>query len=127
VGASDGAIVASGTAALEAGLMRRPFVVVYRVSLLSYWIGRMVLKVAHIALVNLLAGRRLVPELIQRDFTPSRVRDELLRLWRGPARGELVDGLDEVRSKLGAPGAAGRAAEEVLSVLDSRPKVAVAP
>ena len=71
VGASDAAVVASGTAALEAGLMQRPLVVVYRVSLLSYLVGRLMLKVAFVSLVNLLAGRRVVPELLQGDMTPG--------------------------------------------------------
>jgi lipid-A-disaccharide synthase len=119
VGAADASIVKSGTAVLEAGLMRRPFVVVYRVSLVSYWIGRLVLKVAHIALVNLLAGRRLVPELLQGDFTPRRLKAELDRLWEGKDRAALLAGLDEVRAKLGPPGAAERAAAEALKVLDA--------
>ena len=119
VGASDAAIVASGTAALEAGLMERPFVVVYRVSRLTFFVGKLLVKVAHIALVNILAGRRLVPELMQRDFTPERVARELGRLWSGPARAELVEGLRSVRSGLGPPGAAARAADEVLKLLNA--------
>ncbi|MCI0573591.1 MAG: lipid-A-disaccharide synthase, partial [Myxococcaceae bacterium] len=70
VAASDVAVVASGTAVLEAGLMQRPLVVVYKVSWLTGLIGRLLLKVAHVALVNLLAKRRLVPELLQGEMTP---------------------------------------------------------
>ena len=122
VGASDAAIVASGTAALEAGLMQRPFVVVYRVSLLTYWVGRMMLKVAHVALVNLLAGRRVVPELLQGDMTPERISQELGRLWEpGPPRDALLQGLEEVRTRLGEGGAAHRAAEAVLELLPPAP------
>jgi len=118
VGASDAAIVASGTAALEAGLMQRPLVVVYRVSLLTYLVGRMLLKVAHVALVNLLAGRRVVPELLQGDMTPERIAEEIRRLWvPGAPREEMLQGLEEVRSRLGEAGAAERAAETVLELL----------
>jgi lipid-A-disaccharide synthase len=118
VGASDAAIVASGTATLEAGLMQRPLVVVYRVSLLTYLIGRLLLKVAHVSLVNLLAGRRLVPELLQGEMTPERIAQEVRRVWEpGPAREEVLRGLAEVRGKLGEAGAAARAAESVLELL----------
>jgi lipid-A-disaccharide synthase len=118
VGASDVAVVASGTASLEAGLMLRPVVVVYRVSFITYWVGRLLLKVAHVALVNLLAGRRVVPELLQGDMRPERIAAEVQRLWGpGPVREELVRGLEEVRTRLGGPGASERAAEEVLALL----------
>lgn len=118
VGASDVAVVASGTASLEAGLMLRPVVVVYRVSLITYWVGRLLLRVAHVALVNLLAGRRVVPELLQGDMRPERIATEVQRLWEpGPAREQLVSGLQEVRMRLGGPGASERAAEEVLALL----------
>jgi lipid-A-disaccharide synthase len=124
VGASDAAIVASGTATLEAGLMQRPFVVVYRVSLLTYLVGRMLLKVAHVALVNLLAGRRVVPELLQGDMTPERIAGEIRRLWvPGPPREEMLQGLTEMRGKLGESGAASRAAESVLELLPPAEKV----
>ena len=118
VGASDVAVVASGTAVLEAGLMLRPMVVVYRVSWLTGLIGRLLLRVAHVALVNLLAGRRLVPELLQGDATPARILAEVRRVWSdGPERQAMVQGLSEVRGALGPPGAAERAADEVLSLL----------
>ena len=118
VGASDAAVVASGTAALEAGLMQRPLVVVYRVSRVTYWVGRMMLKVAHVALVNLLANRRVVPELLQDDLTPERVAQEVQRVWGpGPAREEMLRGLSEVRGLLGEHGAAARAAQAVAELL----------
>ena len=124
VGASDAAIVASGTAALEAGLMQRPMVVVYRVSLITYLVGRMMLKVAHVALVNLLVNRRVVPELLQSDMTPERIAGEIRRLWvPGTPREELLQGLAEVRTRLGEAGAAHRAAESVLELLPPAAKV----
>jgi lipid-A-disaccharide synthase len=122
VGASDAAIVASGTAVLEAGLMQRPLVVVYRVSLVTYWVGRMLLKVAHVALVNLLAGRRLVPELLQGDMTPERIAGEVRKVWLpGAPREQMLQGLAEVRGTLGSEGAAQRAAEAVLELLPPPP------
>jgi lipid-A-disaccharide synthase len=124
VGASDAAIVASGTAVLEAGLMQRPLVVVYRVSLITYLVGRLMLKVAHVALVNLLAGRRLVPELLQGEMTPERIAAEIRRVWDpGIPREEMLRGLEEVRGRLGGPGAAERAAEAVLELLPPAAKV----
>ncbi|WP_338865315.1 lipid-A-disaccharide synthase [Myxococcus stipitatus] len=121
VGASDAAVVASGTAALEAGLMQRPLVVIYRVSLISYWVGRMMLQVAFVSLVNLLAGRRVVPELLQGDATPERIVEEVRRVWTpGPPRDEMLKGLAEVRGRLGEAGAAARAAESVMELLPPR-------
>lgn len=118
VGASEVAVVASGTAVLEAGLMARPLVVVYRVSWLTGLVGRLLLKVAHVALVNLLARRRLVPELLQEQMTAGRIVEEVRRLWApGPDRESVLRGLEEVRGTLGPPGAASRAAEEVLTLL----------
>jgi lipid-A-disaccharide synthase len=118
VGASDAALVKSGTSTLETALMLRPMVVVYRLSWLSYLVGRLLVKVAHIALVNLLAGRRVVPELLQREASPGRMAAEIERLLDDrAARDEQLRGLAEVRASLGGPGAARRVAEEVLQAL----------
>ncbi|WP_426753155.1 lipid-A-disaccharide synthase [Myxococcus sp. Y35] len=118
VGASDAAVVASGTAVLEAGLMQRPLVVVYRVSLITYWVGRLMLKVAFVSLINLLAGRKVVPELLQEDMTPERIAEEVRRVWLpGAPREEMLQGLAEMRGRLGETGAAARAAESVLELL----------
>jgi lipid-A-disaccharide synthase len=70
-------IVASGTATVEAALIGNPFVVVYRVSRITYAVAQRVVRVAHVAMVNLIAGRRIVPELIQHDFTASKVVEQL--------------------------------------------------
>ena len=118
VGASDVAIVASGTATLEAGLMERPLVVVYRVSAPTWLVGRAMVKVSHVALVNLLSGRRVVPELLQREMTPSRMAAEVRRMWSGPTRDTVVRGLADLRRHLGERGASRRAAEAVLELLD---------
>jgi lipid-A-disaccharide synthase len=114
VGASDAALVKSGTSTLETALMLRPMVVVYKLSWLTYLVGRLVVRIAHFALVNILAGRRIVPELLQRDASPERMADEVERLLGDrAAREEQLQGLREVRASLGEPGAARRVAEEV--------------
>ncbi len=118
VGACDAALVKSGTSVLEAALMLRPMVVVYRLSWLSYLIGRIFVRLAHFALVNLLAGRALVPELLQRQASPERMAAEIERLLGDrSARAEQLRGLEEVRASLGAPGAPRRVAEELASLL----------
>lgn len=118
VGASDAAVVASGTAVLEAGLMQRPFVVVYRVAAFSYLVGRLLVRVPHIGLVNLLLGRRLVPELLQGAMTAPRIAAEVRRIWSpGPDQDRILSGLAELRATLGPAGAASRAAQEIISLL----------
>ena len=114
VGASDAALVKSGTSTLETALMLRPMVVVYKLSWLSYLVGRLLVRIAHFALVNILAGRGLVPELLQTEASPERMAAEVERLLGDRAAREAqLQGLREVRDSLGGPGAARRVAEEV--------------
>jgi len=120
VGASDAAIVASGTAVLEAALMERPLVVVYRMSPVSYLVARLLLKVEYVSLVNLLLGRGAVPELIQRAMTPERIAGEVRRVWApGADRDAQLQALRQLREVLGRKGAASRAAEEVVALIRS--------
>jgi lipid-A-disaccharide synthase len=96
-------IVASGTATVEAALIGNPFVVVYRVSPVTYAIAKRVVTVEHVAMVNLVAEKRLVPELIQDDFTAGRIVQELEPLLAdGAARSEMMAGLAAVGEKLRA-------------------------
>ena len=111
VGASDVALVASGTATLEAGLMQRPLVAVYRVNALSYAVGKLLVKIPFFSLVNLLSEARVIPELLQGDMTEARIIEALDPLWSGPARDACLDGLTRLRAKLGPGGAAQRVAE----------------
>jgi lipid-A-disaccharide synthase len=118
---SDVAITASGTATVQAALHGRPMVVVYRLSPLTYRLGRRFLLVENVAMVNLIAGRRIVPELIQDDCTAENIAAETLSLLTNHERAEDTRrGLADVRAKLGGPGASGRAAEAVLEVAESR-------
>ena len=114
---SDVEVTASGTATVQAALHGCPMVVVYRLSPLSYRLGRRFVHVDHVAMVNLIAGRRIVPELIQEDCTPANIAAETLSFLNDPRRArEARVALADVRSKLGGPGASGRAAESVLEV-----------
>jgi lipid-A-disaccharide synthase len=117
VGACDVALVASGTATLEAGLMRRPLVAVYRVNGFSYAVGKLLVKIPFFCLVNLLAEKRVVPELLQADMTPDKIMEALRPLWSGPERDACIAGLDELRAKLGGTGASERVAREVIALL----------
>jgi lipid-A-disaccharide synthase len=110
--AADCAIVASGTATVEAALLGTPMVVVYRVAPVTASILRHMIRTPFIGMVNLIAGRLVAPELIQGDFTPERVATEVRRLLDSlDARDDAKAGLAEVRAKLGPGGAIERAAD----------------
>ncbi len=123
LGAASAGIVASGTATVEAALMDLPMVVVYRLSPITYALGRPFVRVPHYAMANLIAGREVVKELIQSDFRPESVTREVLALLEEPGRRDRVkEGLAEVRARLGPPGASARAAAIVARVLSSGKK-----
>jgi lipid-A-disaccharide synthase len=114
------AIVASGTATLEAALSERPMLVVYRVSPLTWLLGRAIVNVPFYSMVNILAGKRVVPELIQGDFTAAKVAGGVEYLLDHPqAREEMAQELRALRDHLGPGGAIGRAADEVVGVFQS--------
>jgi len=116
--AADAAAVTSGTATVECALLGTPMVVVYRMSGLSHAIARMLVKVPHIAMPNLLLGERVVPELIQADYTADSLVAELERYLESEAHREAVQSrLRTVRETLVRPGAADRAADLVLEML----------
>ena len=121
------AVVASGTATLETALIGTPFVMVYRVSPISWTFGRPLVKVDRFAMPNLIAGRDVVPELVQNKLTAEAVVDELQKILPdGPDRQRMIDGLAEVRAKLhprqSGITASDRAAEAVLACLGSAKK-----
>ncbi len=111
-------IVASGTVTLEAAILNTPMVILYRVSPLTYSIGRMMAQVGHIGLVNLVAGGTVAPELIQDDASPQRVVEEALSiLTDGTRTTSMKTALAEVREKLGTPGASERTARLALEMM----------
>jgi len=116
--AADMVIVASGTATLETAILGKPMVIVYKVSPVSYWVGKAMVKVNWIGLANIVAGKKVVPELLQEEVRGERIAEEALRILNDAAyRREMVEGLAEVRKKLGAPGAAERVARMALEMI----------
>ena len=115
--AADLVWVASGTATLEAGLLQKPMVIAYRLSRLSYWVGRLLVRVEHIGMVNIIAGERVVPELIQDEVTADRIVAETRRMLRPEVNRSVVRKLAAVRHRLGPPGAPGRVADMALALL----------
>ena len=115
--AADLVWVASGTATLEAGLLKKPMVITYRLSPLSYWLGRLLVRVDHIGMVNIIAGERVVPELIQDEVTAERILAETRRMLQPETRCAVVRKLETVRQRLGPPGAPGRVADMAMTLL----------
>lgn len=113
---ADLALVASGTATLQAAVIGTPLILVYRTSALTFWLAFLLIRVRWIGLVNLVAGRTVVPELIQAEATGQRLYEEALRLLEDRfAYDEMKRSLTKVRAALGEPGASHRAAEVVLA------------
>jgi lipid-A-disaccharide synthase len=108
---ADLALIASGTATLEAAIMETPVVIVYKVSYLSYILGRFLIKVSNIGLVNLVAGKAIVPELIQGKATALRLAEEALAILKNETlKKDMKKGLKLVHEQLGQGGAAKKAA-----------------
>ncbi|HBA40145.1 MAG TPA: lipid-A-disaccharide synthase [Deltaproteobacteria bacterium] len=109
---------ASGTATLETALMLRPMVIVYRLSWLTYALARLLVRVSHIGMVNIIAGESVVPELIQSDVTADKIVAESRAILQDPElRKRIVSKLSQVREKLGSPGASERVAEIAFSMI----------
>ena len=114
----DAAVVASGTATLETALAEIPMVVVYKTSWPTYLAAKMVLRIPRFALVNVVAERNLVPELLQHHATPARIAEALIELLRNQEKADAIrEGLREVKQRLGPPGAVERAARAVTECL----------
>jgi lipid-A-disaccharide synthase len=111
--AADVALCKSGTTTLEAAVAGCPCAIVYRTSPISYMIAKRLVKIPHIGLLNIVAGRRVAPEFVQDDFEPVRVADALTPLFEPESaeRVAMIAGLADVRSRLGTPGASARVAE----------------
>lgn len=116
--AADCCVVASGSATVEAALVGTPFVVIYRLSRLTAAVARRLVKTPYVAMVNLIAGRKVVPELIQEDCTADNVTAEVRRMLADPGVGtKMREEFREVRAKLGPPGAIERAASAIAPLL----------
>ena len=118
--ASDAVVTASGTATVQTALHGKPMVVVYKLSPMTYRLGKRMALVDTYAMVNLIAGERIVVELIQDECTPEAVTTEAVRLLTDQEyRAQMKTALFEVRRRLGGPGASDRAADAVLDVVHS--------
>ena len=116
--AADLLLAVSGTVTLEAAILGTPMIITYRLAALSWLLARLLVRVRFIGLPNLVANEGIVPELIQFEATPERLAAVAEEILESPARqGRMRAALAEVRTRLGMPGAAGRAAREVLALL----------
>jgi len=114
----DAAMVASGTATLETALIGTPMIIVYKMSPFSFLMGRLFVNVSHIGLANIIAGRTIVPELIQSDANPERMAKELLAILTDEERNKRIrKDLSGIREKLGSPGAAERTAQSAVEIM----------
>ena len=123
---ADVALTASGTATVQTAIHDTPMVIVYRLSPLTYCLGRRFVKLDTFGMVNLIAGERIVPELIQDAFTPAAVADEAVSMLTDGTRARRVsEDLARVRERLGGAGASRRAAEAILKVISTMRTVTV--
>jgi len=117
----DAAVVASGTATLECAIAELPMVIIYKLSPVSYEIGKKIVRLDAIGLVNIVAGKKIVPELIQHDANPAAIaRETSSLLFNSSKREQMISDLRSVNSALGSAGASKRAAREILSCLQNR-------
>jgi lipid-A-disaccharide synthase len=118
---ADAALTASGTATVQAALHDTPMIVVYRMAPLSYQLARRVVRLDTIGMVNLIAGEKIAPELVQDAFTPEAVAREAIAMLTDRERAARIrTGLAAVRARLGGPGASRRAAEAILKLVKER-------
>lgn len=121
MGVADFAIATSGTVVMEAALMDLPAVVCYRMGRLNYAIGRMLVKIDHFSLPNIILGEEAEPELLQDEVTPERIAEEAAKLYKGePQRDSVMARLKVAVLQLGPPGASVRVAAHVLAAVAGR-------
>jgi len=113
-------VTASGTVTLEASFLKTPMIVVYKLSLLTWMIGKIIVKLPYISLPNIISGQQIVPELIQFQFTPTSLARKVLEFLSDEQKlREMKKQLDEVTQKLGSSGAVQRAARVIKEMMDS--------
>jgi len=118
---ADFALVCSGTATLETAIMQKPFLIIYKMSLLNYLLYRPQVKIPYIGIVNIVAGKKIIPEFIQFNAAPKKIAQETLRLLNNRIEWERMrSNLSLIRSSLGQPGAAPRAARLILDFLNKQ-------
>lgn len=117
---ADLALATSGTVTLEAALCGLGSVIVYRAAALTFFIAKLFVKIPHIGLPNIVAGRQVMPELLQDDFTAARVAEEAMKLLEEPRNAELHKDIAEVKKRLGAPGAVQRVAELIIRMTEDK-------
>jgi len=116
----DLAMVASGTATLETAIINKPMVLIYKVNFLTWVIARLLIKIPYIGLVNVVAGKKIIPEFIQFDAQPKKISAACLDLLNSNAKSNLMKSeLAKVKEKLGAPGANSKAAKEILKFINA--------
>ncbi len=118
--ASDAAAVASGTATLETGIIGTPMAIVYKTSSINYKLLEPLINVDHYGLINLIAEERVAKELIQDEFTPQSLADEILRLLKPEVNAAMREKLKQTADKLGHGGASKRAAEAIMKLIEAK-------
>jgi lipid-A-disaccharide synthase len=114
---ADVALSSSGTATLECAVIGTPVIVMYRLTAITHWLARRLVKLPHFGLINIIAGREVVPELIQQQVNGERIADEVQRLADPAEHARVRQALAAVRRKLGGPGASRRAAEAIMAAV----------
>ncbi len=115
---SDCLMIASGSATLEAGLLARPMVIVYKLKPLTYWVAKQLVKIKNFGLVNIVAGETAVPELLQHEVTPENISSHILRFYQETAyKKEIQEKLSKIRDSLGEPGFAVKTARSICKEL----------
>ncbi|MDY2636523.1 MAG: lipid-A-disaccharide synthase [Phascolarctobacterium sp.] len=117
---ADVALATSGTVTLEAALCGLPTVIVYRTSALNAFIARRVINIPNIGLPNIVAGRQIVPELLQEDFTPQKVAEAAVKLLSPEYRPQVEADLAYMKARLGEPGAVNRVAQLILRIAEEK-------
>jgi lipid-A-disaccharide synthase len=116
-------MVASGTATMESSFFRLPFILIYKVSWLTYVPGRILIRVGYLGMPNILAGKQIVPEFIQQDAKPASMADAVWELYSNPEkRRVMIQAMDCVIATLGKPGGGGRAAQVLVEELERSDK-----